>query len=480
MRQVGSAWSMQWMTTTASAGARAPETLLDESRWQRPLAELLGEVRSPGAVFALLVGDEQVVCAAGTANLDTGVPVTVDTLFPVASVTKVYTATLVLQLVDDGLLDLDAPLRTYLPDFRVADPEVSERVTARHLLTHTSGIGGDKADAYGRGDDAVERYVESCATLPQAHPLGATLSYANSGYVILGRLVEVLRDTTWDDAIRERILEPLGANRSGTLPDDLIWLPVAAPHQTGDDKQPHVLYAWEIHRAMGPAGGVVTTAGDLLRFVRMHLDGGAAGDNRVLSSDSAAAMRAAQVKVPDASYGATHWGLGWELLAQEGQPLLFGHGGDNDGHHTRLLICPDARFAALLLVNGDGADRISEPMFREAFGEIGVTLPEPVRPPAEPPEVDVARFAGTYESIAVRATFTPVGDRLEGHFRVISESLAELLPESQRERRLTFLPVGGSQFVTRDDDGDPWASAIFYEADGRRYLHMGLRAMPEA
>lgn len=468
------------MTTTASDGARAPESLLDEGRWQRRLEELLPEVRAPGAVFALLVGNEQVVCAAGTANLDTGVAVTVDTLFPVASISKVYTATLVLQLVDDGLLDLDAPLRTYLPDFRVADAEVSARLTARHLLSHTAGIAGDKADPYGRGDDAVQRYVESCAALRQDHPLGATMSYANSGYVILGRLVEVLRDTTWDDAIRKRILEPLGANRSGTLPDDLIWFPLAAPHQTGDDKQPRVLYAWEMERSNGPAGGIVTTAGDLLRFVRMHLDGGAAGDNRVLSSDSAAAMLGAQVKVPDASYGATHWGLGWELLAQEAQPLLFGHGGDLYGHHSRLLICADPRFAALLFVNGDGADRISEPMFREAFAEIGVTLPQPVRPPAEPPEVDVARFAGTYETIAVRATFTPAGDRLEGTFRVISEPLAELLTESQRERQLTFLPVGGSQFVTREDDADPWSSAIFYEADGRRYLHMGLRAMPEA
>jgi CubicO group peptidase (beta-lactamase class C family) len=468
------------MTATAYDRARAPESLLDESRWQRRLEELLPEVRAPGAVFALLVGDEQIVCAAGTANLDTGVAVTADTLFPVASVTKVYTATLVLQLVDDGLLDLDAPLRTYLPDFRVADPEVSERLTARHLLAHTSGINGDKHDPYGRGDDAVERYVESCATLPQTHPLGTTLSYANSGYVILGRLVEVLRDTTWDDAIRERILEPLGANRSGTLPEDLIWRPVAAPHRTDDDKQPRVLYDWEIDRSIGPAGGVVTTAGELLRFVRMHLDGGIAGDNRILSFDSAAAMLAAQVKVPDPSYGATHWGLGWELLAQEGQPVLFGHGGDNTGHHARMLICADPRFAALLLVNGDGADRISEPMFREAFAELGVTLPEPVRPPAEPPDVDVAQFAGTYETIAVRATFTLAGDRLEANFQIISERLAELSTESERERQLTFLPVGGSQFVTRDDDDDPWASAIFYEADGRRYLHMGLRAMPEA
>lgn len=465
------------MTTIATAD---PARLLDEDRWQRRLDELLAGVRAPGAVFALMLGGEQVVCASGVASLDTGAPMTTDTVFPIASTTKVYTATLAMQLVDEGLLDLDAPIRTYMPDFRVADPEVSERVTVRHLLSHTSGIDGDKEDSFGRGDDALERYVDSCATLGQAVPLGATFSYCNSGLNIVGRLVEVLRETTWNRAIRERILEPIGAERSGTLPEDVIWFPLAAPHQTGDDKRPHVAHVWELDRSMGPCGGVLTSVEDLLRFVRMHLDGGAVEGGRVLWAESAAAMLEAQVEVPDPSYGATHWGLGWELLHQPGAPLLCGHGGDLFGHHTRLTICPEARCAVALLVNGDGADRISDPMFREALAEIGVGLPEAPAPPPTPPAVDLARFAGTYETVAVRATFVPDDDRLVGTFRVLDDRIAEMLPESQREQRLDFVPAGGSRFLMRQEDTDPWTSALFYESDGRRYLHMGLRAMREA
>src|SRR5215217_1735086 len=120
--------------TAATEGTPA---LLDAARWQPRLEALLEGVGGPGALFAIMQGDEVVQCTAGVANLETGAPITTDTLFHVASISKVYTATLVMQLVDEGKLDLDAPIRTYLPDFRVADADATARVTARHLLSHT-------------------------------------------------------------------------------------------------------------------------------------------------------------------------------------------------------------------------------------------------------------------------------------------------------------------------------------------------------
>src|SRR3954454_14876348 len=286
--------------------------LLDAARWQPRLEELLGRVAGPGALFAIMQGDDAVQCTAGVANLETREPVTTDTLFHIASISKVYTATLVMQLVDAGKLDLAAAIRTYLPDFRVADRDTSERVTARHLLSHTSGIDGDKEDAFGRGDDALERYVESCATLQQVFPLGATFSYCNSGFNILGRVVEVLRGQTFDAALREHLFEPLGLRRTGTLPEDLLWFHVATGHQTVE-KETTPAYLWENERCHAPAGGVITTAADLLTFARAHLDRGVARDGtRVLRPESAAAMLEPQVQVPDPNYGATHWGLGWE------------------------------------------------------------------------------------------------------------------------------------------------------------------------
>jgi CubicO group peptidase (beta-lactamase class C family) len=452
--------------------------LADEAYWQRRLKELLRGVNAPGAVLAIQHRDAIVTCAAGVANLATRAPVTAGTLFPIASITKVYTATLAMQLVDDGLLDLDEPIRTYLPGFCVADERTTWELTARHLLTHTSGLDGDKDDSYGRGDDALERYVAGCADLGQVHELGATFSYCNSGYSILGRLIEVLRGTTWDEAIRDRIHAPLGATASGTLPEDVIWRPVAAPHQTEDDGEAHLLDAWELDRGQGPAGGIVTTAGDLLRFARMHLRGGLAEDGtRVLSEASVVAMREPAVTLPDPDSGTTHWGLGWELVRRDGEPDLIGHGGDLLGHHAQLTICPDADLALVLLVNGDGADRIADTLFRAALAEVGASLPEPVAPPERAPDVDLEAVAGTYATIAVQATLTPAGDRLDARFRVVAERIAELLPESQRERRLVLIPLSSTQFVVRPDEDEPWVSAVFYETGGERYLHMGLRAM---
>jgi CubicO group peptidase (beta-lactamase class C family) len=219
----------------------------------------------------------------------------------------------------------------------------------------------------------------------------------------------------------------------------------------------------------------VTTAGDLLWFARMHMGGGA----NVLSEASVAAMRVPAVTLPDPDSGTTHWGLGWELVRRDGEPDLIGHGGDLLGHHAQLTICPDADLALVLLVNGDGADRIADTLFRAALAEVGASLPDPVAPPARTPDVDLAAVAGTYATIAVQATLTPAGDRLDARFRVVAERIAELLPESQRERRLVLIPLSSTQFVVQPDEDEPWVSAVFYETGGERYLHMGLRAMRE-
>src|SRR5205085_4471737 len=125
-----------------------------------------------------------------------------------------------MQLVDEGLLDPDAPIVDVLPEFRVADPDVTRRVTMRHLLSHSSGIDGDHFVDTGRGDDCLERYVATCAELQQTHPLGATMSYCNAGYVVAGRVLGVLTGEVWDAAVEVLLFDPLGLSRPGYLPED--------------------------------------------------------------------------------------------------------------------------------------------------------------------------------------------------------------------------------------------------------------------
>ena len=122
--------------------------------------------RVAGAALAWMHGDQIESAAVGVINVNTDVAATPATLFQMGSITKVYTTTLIMQLVDEGRLDLDTPAVTYLPGLRFADEAETRRITLRHLLTHTSGVDGDFFEEFGRGDDAVEKYVAACSELP--------------------------------------------------------------------------------------------------------------------------------------------------------------------------------------------------------------------------------------------------------------------------------------------------------------------------
>src|SRR5918994_592500 len=156
-------------------------------------ARLVSERGVPGAAIAVLKDGDVVDFAAGLLSTRTHVEATTDSVFQIGSITKVWTTTLVMQLVDDGLLDLDQPLLDHLPELVIGDAEAAKVLTTRHLLTHTAGFEGDIFTDTGRGDDALERYVATLGELPQLFAPGDTFSYNNTAFVVLGRLVEVLR-----------------------------------------------------------------------------------------------------------------------------------------------------------------------------------------------------------------------------------------------------------------------------------------------
>src|SRR5438445_3159106 len=144
-------------------GSDAMTSTISQADLEKRLMQSIEEHGVPGAQVAVLDGDTVVEAAAGVLNLRTGHPATPDALFLPGSIGKVYTATVVMGLADEGKLDIDAPIRTYLPDFKTADESASNVVATRHLLTHTSGFDGDHFEDTGRGDDALPRYVEGCA-----------------------------------------------------------------------------------------------------------------------------------------------------------------------------------------------------------------------------------------------------------------------------------------------------------------------------
>ncbi len=258
--------------------------------------------RVPGASLAVLKGSRVVAtAAAGVTNLDTRVPVTPDAVFQIGSITKVFTTTLIMQLVDEGLLSLDTPIVEYLPEFQIADPATRRNVTARHLLSHTSGIDGDLFADSGRGDDAIARLMPMMTLLPTLFPLGTKMSYCNVGFAVLGRIIEVLRRETYDHAIRHRIFKPLGMKQAMTLPEDALRHRCAVGHiaDPKDPKRQRVAFVTHLSHGMKAAGSTpAMSAPDLMKFVAMHLGHGRIGNGkRVLSAASAVAMQRRQVRL---------------------------------------------------------------------------------------------------------------------------------------------------------------------------------------
>lgn len=207
----------------------------DLAHWQRRLDTLRATHDVPGATLAFLVDGEVHELASGVLSRATGVEATTDSVFQLGSIAKVYTAALVMQLVESGELDLDVPVVKVLPEFATVDPAATEVITPRMLLSHTSGLTCDFHIDTGRGDDAIARYVEAAKGVAMDCPPGTAVSYSGIGYVVLGRIVEVLTGLTWDQALKERVFAPLGLAHTMTLPEEALPFRVAMGHLAGED-----------------------------------------------------------------------------------------------------------------------------------------------------------------------------------------------------------------------------------------------------
>ena len=444
------------------------------------LAELIEKHDVPGAALGLFHDGQVIEVAAGVINKNTGVEATPDTVFEIGSQGKTWTATALMQLVDEGLADVDATVRTYLPDFKVADPEVSEAVTLRHLLAHTSGIDGDHFEDCGRGDDVLERYVASCASLHQTHPMGATMSYCNTGYSIIGRIIEVLTGKVWDDVMGERLFQPLGLTHTGTFLEDVLAHRIAVGHVAPAPGQPLEVSAAVLPRSAGPMGLIRSTVGEVLTFARLHLEDGRGQDGKQLvSAERIRAMQVPQVEVPDRFTLGSHWGLGLILFNWDGH-FLYGHDGGTIGQSSVLRILPEANTAITLLGCGGDVESVYRTLFSEVLAEVaGVTVPPLPEPPATPVKLDLARYAGAYERLASRYDLQVEDGRLVGTI-TLSGPLVELVPDPVT--KISMVPVDETTFLVYAEGEPEPAPGVFYAfEDGLpQYLHSGARANPRA
>ena len=468
------------------------------SNWTARLNELATEANVPGAALGIWSDGQEILAAHGVLNSATQVPVTTDSVFQVGSITKIWTATMIMQLVDEGLLSLDTTVSEVLPGARLGTADVADQVTVRHLLTHTSGIDGDIFTDTGRGDECVERYVGLLAEVPSVFTPGATYSYCNSGYVLLGRIIEVLDGQSWDESLRERLTGPLSATQTVTLPEEAILRRAAVGHQRCGTP----VHVWGLPRSIGPAGLITATAGDLLTFARLHLDGGVTADGkRLLSEASVTAMRSACAAIPEFSAPGSAIGLGWRL-SRWGNRTIVGHDGDTIGQSAYLRIDPEAGIAACLLTNSVESETLYREVFNEVFGDLtGVTMPAPPssrargarvrlrsrggRPsPRCPGGASLDRYAGHYErmsrqfDVSVRDGQLQMVLTMTGNLAALTDSEPEdLLLHPAEPPDPSGSP--GTRFVLRSRDDEPWVPLTFSElADGTPYIYLSGRVTP--
>ncbi|MEV5541882.1 serine hydrolase [Saccharopolyspora shandongensis] len=471
---------VEWVEQYAGAVGGVSRVPIEAAHWSRRLAELARKHGVPGASLGILRVEtgEEVFATHGVLSTTTGVEVTEDSLFQIGSISKVWTSTVVMQLVDEGLLDLDAPIIDVLPELRLSDPDVTKRVTMRHLLTHTSGIDGDIFTDTGRGDDCVERYVDQLEEAAQNHPLGVTFSYCNSGFILMGRVIEKLTGKTWDAAMRDKLYTPLSLTHTVTLPEEALLFRTAVGHVAPSDGDLAPAPAWQLPRSAGPAGLITARTADVLAFARLHLTGGLTADgSRILSEESAAAMASKQAEVPDTHTLGDSWGLGW-IRDEWNSRRVIGHDGNTIGQSAFLRLLPDQGLAVTLLTNGGHARDLYVELYREIFAELAdVAMPRPLEPPATPVTVDASRHLGVYERAGAHVEVVSGADGLR-LVHTTTGPLADLTPEKTRE--FALVPISDTLFLIREPGGQFWTPVVFYTLPtGEPYVHFGVRATPK-
>jgi len=459
-------------------------SLSEVSDWiAERLPTLIEQYDVPAAAVAVLADGEVVDHAAGVLSTSTGVEATTDSVFQIGSITKLWTSSLVLQLVDEGKVDLDAPIRTYLPEFRIADDDAGGVITVRQLLTHTSGFEGDIFTDTGLGDDAIEKYLGVIHDVPQLFPPGAMWSYNNAAFCVLGRMVEVLREKPYDTALREHLIEPLGITHAATSPYEAILFRAAVGHyENAPGAGYHPTHVWALARSNVAAGSMFAmSARSLLAFARMHLEDGRSADGtQVLAPGTPARMQAHQVDLPYLGHLGTSWGLGFERFDLP-SGVLVGHDGNTIGQSAFLRLVPDAGVAVTVLTNGGEASQL----FRDIAGHVlqelaGRALPDEPVPPAEQPSIDASRYVGTYTCDMMDAIISQDGDGSVWLDSIPTDDLSKELGEEPE--RWELVRFAGDTLVTRERNQGMHRLFAFIDDDGAghaAYLHFG-RALTRA
>ncbi|MCA1668721.1 MAG: beta-lactamase family protein [Thermomicrobia bacterium] len=344
----------------------------------------------PGVAVGVYHDGAEQTGGFGVTNVDHPLAVDARTLYQIGSITKTFVGTAAMRLVEQGKLALDAPIRSYLPDLRLADAEATERATMQHLLTHTGGWVGDYFDDLGAGDDALAKMAVAMADVPQVAPIGTLWSYNNAGFYLAGRVIEVLTGQPFDAAVQSLILGPLGMRHTYFFARNIVTERFAVGHSVKEGV-PTVARPWELPRTANPAGGLLSDVRDMLIYARFHMGDGTAQDGtRVLSPESLAFMQSPlYAKGSDGEMGLT-----WMLQAVGGVRTVR-HSGGTVGQQTTFVMVPSRNFALTILTNADRGSELHGGATKWMLKQyLGLSDPEPA--PLDASAEQLAPYVGRY------------------------------------------------------------------------------------
>lgn len=359
----------------------------------------------PGVAAGIWADGREISAGHGVTSVDNPLPVDQDTLYVLGSVTKTFTATALMCLVAAGKVELDAPVRRYVPELVLADERTAAEITVLNLLNHTAGLDWGQIVDTGPGNDALANHVAGLANLPLVGPPGARASYSQAGYNLAGRIIEKVTDMTYEQAVSSLLLEPLGMKHSFFTADDVLTHRFAVGHNPGEDGAPTVARLWKRWRGDNPGGGLVSSVADQLRWAKFHLGDGRTQDGvRVLPAELMRLMKEPTVALRASTLGDAI-GIGW-FLRDIGGVHTVGHGGSANGQFAELLLVPERDFAVVAMSNAapDGIP-CNQAIVRWALETyLGVTDHDPTPIPHN--AVQAQELVGTYDSDAMTLTVT--------------------------------------------------------------------------
>lgn len=367
-----SARSMLANTTVA-----ALETLVTDTMRDRHI---------PGLAIGIVKDGQRAYARGfGVARITGQQPVTPDTTFSLASLAKAVTATALLQLVEAGMVRLDAPVTDYLPSFRLADPRFTD-IRIRHLLTHTSGLGfwpplpEEDLPGYWRtvtpelDAGAAERYLRTLHDCPLQFGPGSGYAYSDAGYNVVGNVIAKVSGQLSEDYVQEHIFTPLGMQHSTFLlravdPHRLAW-----PHHLDAGGTPMEALVFPYTRPQAPSAHLFSTVGDMTRWALANLNRGVLEGARILDSSSYALAWGAHVApewIDPAGPATRSYGFGWFIEPMD-EHMVVRHGGAELGYGSHIVLAPDDGLGVVIM--GNRFDTFSEPFYPRELGTAVLQL----------------------------------------------------------------------------------------------------------